>query len=171
MNDSLEGEVEPPIRDKRAVAERAAEAIAASAGYGGIVTERDFHALFGVNIPRGMAHEKADRLRLEALELWKLTKDRLLTHHKMALCALGRRRWVIVVPQQQGNHAEAVAREAIAKGLGEAARIASHVNTDVLDDEQRRRLTDTQNRIGTARMFATMGMRGKELPSGAGRSR
>lgn len=171
MSDALEGEVEPPVRDKRFVAERAAESIATRTGFGGTITEREFHALFGIHIPRGLAHEKADKLRLEALELWKLTKDRLLTHHKMALCALGRRRWVIVVPQQQGKHAEAIAHAAIAKGLGEAARVAGNVNTDVLSDDERRRLSDSQARIATAQMFATMGMRGKNLPSGTSKGR
>lgn len=166
MSDALVGTVEPPVRDKRFVAQTAAQTVAETIGYGGTVTEADLLGLFGIAYPERGTRRQMQRPALEFASLLGLLRADLLTTHKMALKSEGRGRWTIVPPQAQTDHATEVARDAINRGLGEALKIAANVNRAVLTASEDKRATDNAARIATLKMFASRSMSGKEPPSG-----
>lgn len=98
-----------------------------------------------------------DSLRL--LDRMESFRKALLEDHQIALQNVRGKGYRVVPPAEQAEYAARTAAALIEKGLHKGSNLLDNTRMDVLSDDERRRHTDTENRMAGLRGMVNKGRR------------
>jgi len=102
---------------------------------------------YAIDIPEPKSLQDVDRIQWVMLTRMDAFRDWLLTERKTALQSVRGEGYWIVPPSEQARVAAVDCMKQVKRGLRNADKVLTHVRLAEMDDDARRRHTDTQIRI------------------------
>lgn len=111
---------------------------------------------FTLDIPKPKNLGEADEIQWMALARVEAFKEWLLVERKTVLKSVRGKGYWIVPPEDQAQVAAEEAMKLVQKGLERGSRMMEHARVDAMDNDARKRHTDTQVRLlGVGQMMRT----------------
>ena len=122
--------------------------------YGDIITKIWLIEKFSIKVPSYGTQKDFDAANFEFLQNMEGFKLCLLETHKMLLTSVRGVGYSIVHPTSQSDHAMLKLKEAMASEIKKAVNILTHVNTDLLSQDDIKKRDEHQGKIAALAAFS-----------------